>query len=398
MITRFLPFLLIVSLVAPCMEVDLSAPSFPAIVPGLNTTDAWVQMTIAINFLGFAISGILYGPLSDSFGRRPVMIYGNALLLIGAAGCVFAPSIELLLVSRFIQGMGAAASAVVAFAIVADAYEGVKSTRFIGIMNSALTALMAIAPVLGSFVFKAVGWRGSYGFVAILCLVSWLLLVIGLPETKHKREPFHLKKIILDYKRLLSSTPFMVLSFVPTVLCAGYFSFIACSPFWYMDEMHLSVMAYALYQGSIVAVFSLVSIFSSKLIKHFGERRNVTYGMGFSFIGTCMILFMGLMRIPSPMFITLGMIVFATGFAALYPVVFSYSLNMFPEIRGAASSVLMAIRMIVVSTGVGLGSLFYNGQALSIGVILIICTLLSLIFLSSILKALGLSQFSHNAQ
>jgi DHA1 family bicyclomycin/chloramphenicol resistance-like MFS transporter len=386
MVTRFLPILLIASLVPVCMEVDLSAPSFPAIVRSLYTSDALVQMTIAVNFLGFALSGVLYGPLSDSFGRRKIMIYGNGLLLLGATGCVFAPTIEWLLVSRFFQGMGAAASAVVAFAIAADAYKGEKAVRLIGIMNSALTALMAIAPVLGSFVFKALGWRGSYGFVAILCFTSWLTLFFGLPETKHDRDPFYLKKILRDYKKLVTSAPFMAASFVPTILCAGYFSFIACSPFWYMDVMGLSVFSYALYQGSIVAVFSIISIISGRLVSRFGARRNIIWGMSTSLVGTLLMLFIGLLKIETPILVTLSMFTFAGGFAAIYPVIFVYSLEMFPAIRGAASSMLMAIRMIVVSGGVALGSLLYNGKVLSIGLLLSLTALLAAAFIGPILK------------
>ena len=387
MTLRFLPFLLTASLLAICMEVDLSAPSFPAIVRSLGTTDTLVQMTIAVNFFGFALSGLVYGPLSDAFGRRKIMVYGNGLLLLGAMGCVVAPTIELLLVSRFFQGMGASASAVVAFAIAADAYKGEKAVRLIGVMNSALTAFMAIAPVLGSFIFKAVGWRGSYGFVAFLCLISWVMLFFWLPETKGEREPVHGKRILANYKKLLTSPFFMAAAFVPTVLCAGYFSFIACSPFWYMDEMSLSVLSYALNQGTIVAVFSLVSIFSGRLVKTFGVRRNITWGLGLALLGNLLMLVLGgLERGGSPLLVTLSMMLFATGFAALYPVVFVYSLEMFPDLRGTASSLLMALRMIVVGGGVALGSLMYNGKLLSLGLILVLMSLLAVAFISPILK------------
>ena len=363
------------------------SPSFPAIVRSLGTTDGLVQMTIAVNFLGFALTSLLYGPLSDAFGRRKVMVYGNGLLLLGAMGCVVAPTIELLLVSRFFQGMGASASAVVAFAIAADAYKGEKAVRLIGVMNSALTALMAIAPVLGSFIFKEIGWRGSYGFVACLCLVTWLMLFLGLPETKADRESLQVKDILINYKKLLASASFVAAALVPTILCAGYFAFIACSPFWYMDEMGLSVLAYAFYQGSIVAVFSLVSIFSGRLVRVFGVRRNITWGLALALLGNLFMLALGgLERGGTPLLVTFAMILFATGFAALYPVVFVYSLEMFPPLRGTASSLLMALRMIVVSGGVALGSLLYNGKLLSLGVLLTLMSLLAMAFIKPVLK------------
>lgn len=99
------------------------------------------------------------------------MIIGNAMLLIGAIGCVFAPSINWLLISRFAQGIGDIVSVIV-FAIIADSYQGNKAVKFIGIMNAILTVVMAIAAILGSFINEAVGWRGSYSTVAVMCLIS----------------------------------------------------------------------------------------------------------------------------------------------------------------------------------------------------------------------------------
>ncbi|OCA06141.1 major Facilitator Superfamily protein [Wolbachia endosymbiont of Trichogramma pretiosum] len=120
------------------------------------------------------------------------MIIGNTLLLIGAVGCIFALSVFELLISRFIQGIGISTSVVV-FAIIADSYKGNEAVKFIGIMNSILTVLIVIAPVLGSFISKIVVLRDNYASVAILCFISWVLLLLLLPETKKDRDIFSLK-------------------------------------------------------------------------------------------------------------------------------------------------------------------------------------------------------------
>ncbi len=230
-----------------------------------------IQLTIAYNFLGFCLAGLFYGPLSECYGRRRVMVIGNALLLIGAMGCVFAPSIQWLLVSRFIQGIGASTSAVVVFAMIADAYQGGdKAVKYIGIMNSVLTTLMAMAPVAGGFINEAVGWRGNYSVVAIVCLISWVLLFFMLPETRMERETFSLKKVLKDYKKLLTSSKFISSSLVPSLGYSAYISFVVCGSFLYMETFGMSTVAYALHQGSIVGAFSIVSILSGKLIGKFG--------------------------------------------------------------------------------------------------------------------------------
>ena len=180
----FLP-LIILSIVACCIEIDISVPSFPDMAHYFNVSGDIIQMTIAYNLLGFGLGALAYGPLSDSYGRRPIMLWGNGILLIGAMGCVIAPSIPFLLATRFLQGIGAAASAVVAFAMIADVYPGKeKSAALLGIMNAVFTGIMAFAPLLGGFINEAISWRGNYGVVALICLVSWIFLVFTLPETK----------------------------------------------------------------------------------------------------------------------------------------------------------------------------------------------------------------------
>jgi MFS transporter, DHA1 family, multidrug resistance protein len=233
----FMP-LLILSLITCCIEIDISVPGFPDMAKFFNVSEGAIQLTIAYNFLGFCLAGLFYGPLSDCYGRRKMMILGNGLLLIGAVGCAFAPSLFILFVSRFIQGLGASASAVVVFAMIADAYTGEKAIKLIGIMNSALTVLMAIAPIIGSFINQAVGWRGNYAIVATMSLISWLLLVFLLPETKKEFEPFHVNKVLNNYKTLFCNAKFLKSSLIPSLQCSAYFSFVACGVFLYTETFN----------------------------------------------------------------------------------------------------------------------------------------------------------------
>lgn len=379
-----LPFLLILSLIAKFIEIDISVPSFPDIVRYFNVSEGTIQLTIAYNFLGFCIGGLFFGPLSECYGRRRIMIIGNTLLLIGAVGCVFAPSVFSLLISRFIQGIGASTSVVV-FAIVADSYQGDKAIKFIGIMNSVLTVVMAIAPVLGSFINEIVGWRGNYATVAILCLISWVLLLFLLPETKKDRDIFSLKKMMKDYRKLLSSSKFMVLSLQQSLFSAAYMSFITCGPFLYMETFGLSSTIYALHQGAIVGSFSLISLFSIKILKKFGAVWCVISGTSVGAIGSLLFVILSVIMPHSFYLVTLSMIIFSIGCAICQPVVFNASINVFPEIKGTASSALSFIRAFVMAIFIGLTSYVYNGQAINISLLVLSAVALELIFTAYLL-------------
>lgn len=276
---RLLPILLVLSLIACCIEVDVSVPSFPDMCRYFGVSQGYIQLTIAYNFAGFCIAALFCGPLSECFGRRKVMIIGNGIMLIGAIGCVIAPAINVLLLVRFIQGLGASTSAVIAFAMIADNYQGKKSTALIGMMNAALTIMMATAPIAGTFINNLWGWRGNYAFVALVCFVSWLLLFWKLPETKNDLEKFNIKTIWQNYQKLLSSKPFTIASLIPSFLYSTYMCFIASSAFLYIETLNTTITAYALHQGFIIGCFAIVSIYSGKIIEYCGKRMCIIGGI-----------------------------------------------------------------------------------------------------------------------
>ncbi|WP_065094703.1 MULTISPECIES: multidrug effflux MFS transporter [unclassified Wolbachia] len=380
-----LPFLLILSLIAKFIEIDISVPSFPDMVRYFNVSEGTIQLTIAYNFLGFCIGGLFFGPLSECYGRRRIMIIGNTLLLVGAVGCVFAPSIFWLLISRFVQGIGASTSVVV-FAIVADSYKGDEAVKFIGIMNSVLTVVMAIAPVLGSFINEIVGWRGNYATVAILCLISWVLLLLALPETKKDRDIFSLKKTMKDYRKLLSNPRFVTLSLMSSLFSAAYMSFITCGPFLYMKTFGLSSTIYALHQGAIVGCFSFISLFAGKILQKLGAIKCVIFGTSVGAIGSLLLVIFSIIVPHSFYLVTLSMIIFSIGCAICQAVVFNASLNVFPKIKGTASSALSFIRAFIMAIFIGLTSYIYNGQTISVAVLVLSAIVLELVFTVYLLR------------
>lgn len=361
----FLFSILVLSLITICIETDISAPSFPDMSVYFKVSEGVIQYTIAINFLGFCLASLLYGALSDSYGRRSIMIIGNAIMVVGAVGCVFMPRVEWLLVARFIQGVGASTSAVVAFAMMADVYQGAEAVRRIGIMNSLVTTFMAVAPVAGSFINQAIGWRGNYAAVAIVSLLSWVFIALFLPETRVERSRFCLKQLGADYKKLFSNRPFMQSSCVPSLLCATYFAFIACASFLYIKTVGLTIYGYALHQGIIIGLFSIVSMFSGSIVERMGKKRAIAFGVYACAGGMVGLLLTSLLSPHRALFITLFMGIVAIGDAIVYPLIFSLSLEIFPDMKGVASSAIMAMRSFLIFAFVGLMGTVYNDELIS---------------------------------
>lgn len=364
--------LLILSLIACCIEVDISVPGFPDMARYFAVSEGEIQLTIAVNFAGFCLAALVYGPLSEAYGRRPLMIIGNFIMTIGAAGCIIAPDLTSLLAARFIQGVGASASAVLVFAMIADVYQGDKSARLIGIMNTFLTTAMALAPVLGGFINEASGWHGNYAVVAFVTLISWVCLALHLPETRQDRNILSTQKIIADFKQLLLSNRFMVYAIVPSMCGSAYFSFIACTPFLYQETYQVTIIEYSIHQGVIVGAFSLVSSFAANLSSQIGRQRSLFLGGIMGVSGALLMLILSFLDQSSATSTTLSMVIFTSGAAIVYPLVFASSLEIFPEIRGVASSLIMSLRSLLISVCIAVMGVFYNGTTHNVALIILI--------------------------
>ncbi|WPX98434.1 Putative multidrug efflux MFS transporter [Candidatus Megaera polyxenophila] len=387
--SKNLPFLFVISLLTCCIEIDISVPSFPDISDYFNISDGLTQMTIAVNFFGFCLSSVAYGPLSDCYGRRNVMLIGNAIMLIGGVLCVVAHSIELLLIARFIQGFGASTSAVVVFAMIADVYESEKAAKLIGIMNSLITVFMSIAPIAGGFINNLVGFRGNYFIIALVSLISWIMLYFQLPETKKEKKHLEVKAIAKNFYTLATDKRFLYTSLTPSLTYSGYMSFIACAPFLYIETYDLPIMYYAINQGIIIAIFSIFSMYSGRITSYLGEKICVVYGTSFLFLAGVSGPFIGFLFPKSPFLTTSFMIIYSIGAAITYPIIFTKSLDIFPEIRGTASSTIMATRSLLCALFIAFTSYIYNGTLLNISLGLLLSSLLTVFFTFRLLKLIG---------
>lgn len=375
-------FLVILSMINSAIELEISAPSFPFIMEYFATTENEVGLTITYNFTGFCIASLFYGPLSERYGRRIIMLIGNGILAFGAIGCVIAPSMNFLLVSRFIQGLGAATSAVVTTALMSDLYSPKKAARLYGIMNTIFSIIIALSPIMGGFLTYYIGWRGNYGFVASISIIAWICLYLLLPETlepKHRKKSFNIKGMIKDYKKLLSSPIFLASSAAPSILYSAYMSLVALGPFVYMEAFGLPLITYTFYQAIIVVAFTLSSLIGSKMVNKVGEIRMIKFGKTIYILSGILMI-----SAKGPIALTLCACLSSAGFAIIYPIIFAHSVEVFPEIRGTASSALMSMRYLICSIGTGVAIYIYKGNVLEIALFMVgigVCSYLLLYYI-----------------
>lgn len=354
--------LIIISFLGCCMEIDISIPSFPSIMAHFGATEAQVQHTLSLNFLAFCLSGLLYGPLSEAWGRRGLMLFGVSCFLVGAVGCVFSFSIHQLMFWRFIQGLGASSALVLGFAMISDRYQGETAARYIGQINAYATIFMAAAPIIGCGLIYFFTWRANFTAVAVIALISWWLLMAALPETKSTRESLVAKKILQDYVSIITNMKFMLYTWMPNFLVTAYLTFVGNASFYYMNTCGLPAYIFAIHQGALVLCFSAMSFYSGKVIDKIGSRKAVLLGMGLCLTAVIVLVCCAYLFPLTPTLITIPMCVFAIGCAFPMSVTFAQSMEIIPELKGTCSSFIMSSRLLSSSVAIAITGAYFDGS------------------------------------
>lgn len=259
------------------LTIDMYLPALPSIVDDLNTSSAAVQLTLTGTLIGLAIGQLIIGPLSDIVGRRLPLIAGTAVHIVASLLCVVAPSVAMLGVFRGLQGLGAAAAAVVAMAVVRDLFTG----RAAATVLSRLMLVMGVAPVLapsiGGGILLVGSWRWVFGALALLGVGLLVLAIFSLRESlpPERRRGRGVMPIVRTYGSLLRDGQFLVLVFVAALAMSALFAYIAGSSFVLQEEFGLNEQQFAI-------VFSLGAIaligasqFNVVLLGHFTPVRIV---------------------------------------------------------------------------------------------------------------------------
>ena len=172
---------------------DLYLPSIPAISKSLKTSTELTQLTVSIYLLGYSISSLMYGPISDTFGRKKPLLLGLILCLIGSFICMMSTDISILISGRLIQGIGGGAGMTITSAIIRDCCEGKKMAKFGSYLTMANMVVIIAAPVLGGYFQIFFGWNASFQFLFVYSFIILILVGLFLPETKDENHRVHLK-------------------------------------------------------------------------------------------------------------------------------------------------------------------------------------------------------------
>jgi Bcr/CflA subfamily drug resistance transporter len=337
-LTAFLALLLVT---LGQFAIDIYLPSLPAMVVDLGATKSAVQQTLSFFLIGFAFSQLIYGPLSERFGRRIVLLIGLLIFIGGALGAYFAHTVDFLIIMRLIQGLGIGAANVLCRAILRDLYHGselAKKVTFLGIL---WVLSPVVAPVLGGYIEEYWGWRMNFAFLAIFVLLIWIWAFLLLPETKDQtqRQSVHPIAIGRNYLHLLSNRPFLGYVFADFFLYGVLSSFYVAGPFLLQKVLGLSPVAFGWTMLIISGGYLLGSSFNVRLIHRLPQTTVIKIGLAWVLIvsvGMVLLAGCGILNIAS---IVLPLCLLFFGIAFIFTNCIGLSLSIFPHLAGSASAV-----------------------------------------------------------
>jgi DHA1 family bicyclomycin/chloramphenicol resistance-like MFS transporter len=370
----------LLSCVGP-FAIDMYLPAMPTIATDLGTSEVAMQGTITAYFIAFGLAQLVYGPWADQAGRKAPLYAGLAVFLMGTLICAFAPSIEVLSLGRFVQGLGGAAVMVVPRAIIRDMATGHDATRLMAAIMLVISVSPMLAPLAGAGVLAVADWRVIFGVLGIAALLSVLMIRFGLSETLpvDQRQRFDLGATIKGTKRLLRDRGFVVLTFVGGFGMSSFFVFIAAGPFVYTRSFGLSPTEFSLAFAVNAIGFFSASQFAATLGQRFGAPRVVTWAVSGFAACALVLVSLGMMGLASLFVVMAGLFAANACLGLVIPTVMVLALEDHGAEAGLASSLGGTLQMIAGGAIVALAAPFLDGTAMPMLITIAICAVMALV-------------------
>ncbi|MEU1837771.1 multidrug effflux MFS transporter [Micromonospora chersina] len=257
------------------LTIDMYLPALPAITADLETTSAAVQLTLTGTLAGLALGQLLIGPLSDAAGRRLPLLAGIALHILASLLCVVAPTVQVVGVLRVLQGLGVAATSVVAMAVVRDLFSGAAFARLFSRLMLVMGAAPILAPTLGSALLRWSDWRGVFVALAVFGLLLVVVAAVGLRETlpAERRRHGGLAAVGRDYRALLRDRTFVGLVLVAGLAMAALFAYVAGSSFVFQERYGLDEQQFGLAFGAGAVGLITATQLNVRLLRRYTPQR-----------------------------------------------------------------------------------------------------------------------------
>lgn len=378
----------LISAIGP-FAIDMYLPALPTIGADLGASPLAVQMSLVVVFLSFAVGPLFVGPLADMYGRKPVMYGGLVVFALASIGAALAPNVEWLIFFRLLQGLGSSTGMVVPRAVVRDLHTGPEATRLMSLLMLVFSVSPILAPLTGSIIIEAFGWRAVFWAVTIAAVLAFALTTVGLEETRpaEQRGGSSFGAAWSGYKFLSVDRTFLGLSLIGGFGIASFFVFLANSSFVIIDHYGFSPSAYSLFFSVNAVSFFAVSQMSGRLTEKYGLNRVVrlaVFGFAAVILAGWAIMasgFESLSLMTATLFVGYGFL------GLVIPTTSVLAMEEHGEIAGTASALMGTLHMVTGVVAMTVVGLFANGEPLPMMTGIAACAAIALLLTLGTLKS-----------
>jgi len=346
--------LVVLTSFATLPATDIYLPSLPGMAGHFGVSEEAVRATISIFLVGSLIAAPIIGVLSDRFGRRPVLIASLVVFICGSIACSISDGLSLLLVGRFLQGVGSVATPVVGWAIIHDIYPKDKGATVMSWMGAIFAACPLIAPAIGGLIDVTLGWRWNFILISLFASIAFLLAAAFLTETHTKATTSELsaKKVIASYVSVFTNITFMSYVGIFALVVCGEWCYFTVAPFYFENMLHFTPDKTGFYISLVGVIYFLGTLATPAIITRRGAEGTILVGLLVSLAGALMLAAVYFVAPTIPIAISAALGIYLIGTAIIWGPTTTLALQRFEHERGAAS----AVRALVLNATFVLGS------------------------------------------
>lgn len=346
------------------MSTDMYTPSLPDLADWFETTPTRVKLTISLNMIAFGLAQLLHGPLSDRFGRKPVLVVSSVFVIFLSLACAMAQTIDQLILARILLGIAAAAEAVIGLAIIKDLYNEKEQVKALALLGMVIAITPAAAPILGGYLHVAFGWQSNFYVISGMALLAMIVVIKVLPEsTTPNPDALKARNLVSGYAALLKNTDFLVHCSILGVALGLIFVFVTGAPFVLINNLGVSPDEFGYYQAGIVVAFFFGSVLASQLADHWEAMSLLLLGVTLVLLGAALLSVVILAGLTTPFTLTGTYMILTFGMGPLFAVAPSRALRSIKGQAGYASAMLSGIEQTMAGAAAVMISVLHDGTA-----------------------------------